>query len=242
VVVRPTTSNPWLSGLSVSVDYYNIHISNVIDTIPGSTAINKCYNLDGTNPTYSPSNAYCQLLHRDPNGQLDLVRTPYLNLGGLKTDGIDIVIDWRYRVGPGAVTVNSVIGYKRSFKEKQLPGSPWQNLVGTINPYYPKWQALTTLGYDWGRANLGLRFRYFDAMKDVTSVTRPASPSPGVKPYYAFDLTGTFEVNDNLTVRAGITNLFDKKPLVIAGTPGNTNSSIYDIVGRSFYVGLRAKM
>lgn len=243
VVFRPQVDNPLLSALSLSIDYYNIDISNVISTINGQTAINKCYNLDGSNPSYSADNAYCQLLHRDQNGQLDLVRTPYLNLGGLKTAGVDTVIDWRYAVGPGSITFNSVIGYKQTFKQQLLPGAAWQDLVGTINPgYYPRWQALTTIGYSWASADVGLRIRYLDGMKDGTSVTRPASPSPGVPSYTNVDLIGTYRVTPNITLRAGITNLFDKDPLVIAGTAGNTNSSIYDIVGRSFYVAIRARM
>ena len=242
VVYRSQFDNYWLSGLTVSVDYYNITISNVISTIAGGTVINKCYNLDGSNPGYSATNAYCQLLHRDANGQLDMVRTPYLNLGGLKTAGVDTVIDWRADAGPGRITFNSVIGYKISFEQQALPGSAWQDFVGTINPnYFPKWQALTSLGYGWGPAELTMRWRYFASMKDGTSVTRPASPSPGVPSYSAFDLTGTYKITPDVVMRAGITNLFDKQPLVVAGTAGNTNSGIYDIVGRAFYMGIRAK-
>jgi outer membrane receptor protein involved in Fe transport len=242
VVYRPMFDNYLLSGLTLSVDYYNITINNVISTINGGTVINKCYNLDGSNPNYSPTNAYCQLLSRDENGLLDLVRTPYLNLGGLKTSGVDTVIDWHGDAGPGRITLNSVIGYKIAFEQKALPGSDWQDFVGTINPnYYPKWQALTTLGYEWGPAQVALRWRYLSSMDDGTSVTRPASPSPGVPSYSSFDLTGNYKVTDDIVVRAGITNLFDKEPLVVAGTPGNTNATIYDIVGRAFYMGIRAK-
>jgi iron complex outermembrane receptor protein len=241
-VYRPQVDNVLLSGLSLSVDYYNITIDNVISTINGGTVINKCYNLDGSNPDYSPTNPYCLLLHRDSNGQLDLVKTPYLNLGGLKTSGVDTVIDWHAEAGPGTITFNSVIGYKISFQQQALPGSSWQEFVGTINPnYFPRWQALTTLGYQMGPAQVALRWQYLSSMKDGTSVTRPASPSPGVPSYSKFDLTGSYRVTDDVQLRAGITNLFDKAPLVIAGTPGSTNPSIYDIIGRSFYVGVRAK-
>ena len=55
-VFNPKFSSPWLSGFSVSVDYYNIKIRNVISTINGLTALAKCYNLDGSNPGYSNSN------------------------------------------------------------------------------------------------------------------------------------------------------------------------------------------
>src|SRR6185312_986840 len=75
---------PLLADLGVSVDYYNIDIKKVISVVPGLTALSKCYNLDGSNPTYSPTNQFCQLLQRDSSGLLQVINTPYLNLGGLK--------------------------------------------------------------------------------------------------------------------------------------------------------------
>ncbi len=242
-VLSPRFAWDWLSDLQLSIDYYDISIEDVIATINGQTAINKCYNQDGSNPGYSPTNEFCQLLSRDSNGQLDLVRTTYLNLGGLKTRGIDTVIDWRHDIGAGTLNFNSVIGYKLAYEQQTFAGTPFQDFVGTINPnYYPKWQALTTLGYNWGPAKFGVRIRYLDSMKDGTSVTRPASPSPGVPSYAAFDLNGSYELSENVLIRAGVTNLTDKKPLVIAGTDGNTNAGIYDVLGRSCYVALRWTM
>jgi outer membrane receptor protein involved in Fe transport len=242
-VLRPTFGPDWLSRLQVSVDYYNISIDKVIATINGQTAINKCYNQDGSNPSYSPTNDYCQLLHRDGNGQLDLVRTTYLNLGGRKTSGIDTVIDYRQPFGPGTVTFSSVLGYKMHYKEQTLPGTPFQDYKGTNGQgYFPKWQTVTSLGYNWGPASIGLRARFFDKMKDGTSVTRPASPAPGVKSYTSFDLNGSYQINEKVTIRGGVTNLADKQPLVVGGTLGNTNAGIYDIIGRSFFIAIKAKI
>ncbi|MFX8926073.1 TonB-dependent receptor, partial [Acinetobacter baumannii] len=51
-----------LSDFNVSVDYYNIKIKNVISTVPGLTVLSKCFNLDGTNPTYDVNNLYCKLV------------------------------------------------------------------------------------------------------------------------------------------------------------------------------------
>ena len=242
-VFRPTFGPEWLSRLQVSVDYYDISISKVIATINGQTAINKCYNQDGSNPGYSATNEFCQLLSRDGNGQLDLVRTTYLNLGGLKTSGIDTVIDYRMPVGPGALTFSGVLGYKMHYKQQTLAGLPFQDFQGTNGQgYFPKWQTVTSLGYNWGPASIGVRARFFDKMKDGTSVTRPASPAPGVNSYTSFDLNGSYEINDKVTIRGGITNLTDKQPLVVGGTPGNTNAGIYDVIGRSFFIAIRAKM
>src|SRR6185436_10317817 len=74
------SESPLLAGLSASVDYYNIKIDQVISVVPGLSALSKCYNLDGSNPSYAPTNSFCQLLQRDSNGLLQVINTPYLNL------------------------------------------------------------------------------------------------------------------------------------------------------------------
>jgi len=241
-------SSPWLAGLSLSVDYYNIKIKDVISTIPGLTTLSSCYNLDGANPTYSATNPFCQLLTRDAQGLLQTIGQPFMNLGGLKTDGIEIQAGWSLRLsdagmgnGSGQLYFNSAIGYTNHYRVQTLPSSPFQDFAGTntLGAPRPKWKALTTFGYRSDGLGLGLRWQYLDAMRDITSVTTPTNPSPGVSSYNLFDLFGTMRVNDAFTLRAGINNLFDKGLLVVASSQNSTDVSTYDAVGRSFYVGAR---
>jgi len=63
-----------------------------------------------------------------------------------------------------------------------------------------------------------------------------------------FDLTGNWRIKDGLTVRAGVNNVFDKDPPVVAGFAcasvvcnGNTYPGVYDALGRAFFLGLTAK-
>jgi iron complex outermembrane receptor protein len=243
------SETPLLRNVSVSVDYWNIDIQNVISVIPGLTALSKCYNLDGSNPTYSPANSFCALLSRDSSGLLQVINTPYLNLGGLKTDGVDIQLNWRAAVADlglsglgGEVSVNSGISYTNHYSVQTLPNTKFAEFAGTntIGASYPKWKALTTFSYRDGPAMVALRWRYLDSMKDVTSVTTPATPGIGVKAYDLFDLIGTFDVRKSWQVRAGVTNLFDKGLPIVSSSQTSTDTSVYDAVGRSFYLGLRA--
>jgi iron complex outermembrane receptor protein len=255
---RSTFQNPWTSGLSASIDYYDIKIDNVISQVSGVTTLNKCYNLDGSNPTYSATNLYCSLVSRDATGGVSTVATPYLNLGGLKTSGIDVQADWRLvfedaGIGiPGAFTAHVVVNFTDSYQVKLLPGSAWVEYVGTIDGTQaattppvglplPKSKVFASFGYQVGPVGLDLRWRHLPSMKDVTSVTRPATPAAGVPSYDIFDLNGAWKVNSTLNLQAGITNLFDKDPVQIAGTPGLTQPGTYDIIGRSFYLALTAR-
>jgi iron complex outermembrane receptor protein len=69
-----------------------------------------------------------------------------------------------------------------------------------------------------------------------------------IKAYSYIDLSGTWKVRPNLTLRAGVSNIFDNDPplldsnaLPAAGPPtgnGNTYPGVYDSLGRTAFVGL----
>lgn len=249
--------SPWVSGLSLSVDFYDIRIRDVISQVSAVTTLNKCYNLDGSNPSYDASNAFCQLIRRDATGGISIVSTPYLNLGGLRTRGVDVQADWRLNleetVGiPGRIYLNAVVNFLDRYRVQVLPGSPFVEFAGTIDGTQaattppvglplPKSKIFANLLYTLGPATLGFRWRHLPPMRDVTSVTRPTSPAPGVTSYDVFDFNVTWDVNETYRFIAGITNLFDEDPVQIAGTPGLTQPGTYDIIGRSFFIGGRLR-
>lgn len=236
------------STMTASVDYYNIDISNVISVVPGLTTLSKCYNLDGSNPGYAPGNVFCDLLHRDSNGQLQLVETPYLNLGSLKTDGVDLQFNWAPSLSSlgmsnasGALFLSSYVSYAHSFKIQTLPGSANQEFINTISVgnAHPRWKAMTTLGYRNQDLTVGVRWHYLGAMQDVTSVTTPKSPAPGTPTYNTYDLYGTYWLGDNFQIRAGINDLTNKGAVTVSSSQWSTDPSLYNPVGRTYYVGLK---
>jgi len=56
--------------------------------------------------------------------------------------------------------------------------------------------------------------------------------------YDLFDLTFAFNVNDNLTLNMGVSNLFDKEPPILGSNQQQTNTwpSVYDVLGRDFFI------
>jgi outer membrane receptor protein involved in Fe transport len=221
--------------------------------VSGVTAINKCYNLDGTNTAYAADNVYCRLIARDATGGINTVATPYLNLGKLTTSGVDAQLDWSFDLNAvglsdnaGRLGVNLVGNYTSSYKVQLLPGSPEQEFAGTIDGTQgtglplPDWKLLTSVNYRLGRGQAEVRWRHLPGMDDVTAVTRPTSPAPGVPSYDLFDANVGFRFSDAFFVRAGANNVFDKEPPRVAGTIGLTQPGTYDIIGRSFYLALQA--
>lgn len=252
------SASPLFSRLSASVDYYNIEIRNVISVIPGLTTLSKCYNLDGSNPTYSTTNPFCALLTRDPaTGQLVLVDSPYENLGGLKTDGIDMQFNWAFDLAdihvhiPGTLALVSGIGWDRNQEVQTLPGTPWADYAGTntlnqgidsTSGSFPKWKAVTSVAYSVSGVSAGLRWRYQDAMADVSAVTSPKSPGFGVAPYNIYDLFATWNVSSSLQLRGGINNLLNHGIVAVASSQTGSDPAVFDQIGRAYYVGARLNL
>lgn len=256
VVLTSPFGSPWLSGMQLSADFYDIRIRDVISQVSGVTTLNKCYNLDGSNPSYDPANIFCQQIARDATGGISVVQTPYLNLGGLRTRGIDLQADWRLDLKDtfglsGRLHLNAVVNLLDSYRVQILPNSPFVEYSDTIDGTQaattpptglplPKSKIFANLLYSTGPATVGFRWRHLPSMRDVTSVTRPASPAPGVPSYDNFDLNFSWDFDGKYRFLMGITNLFDVDPPVVGGTLGQTQPGTYDIIGRSFFAAVTA--
>ena len=245
-----------LGDFSLSVDYYNIKIKNLISGVPGGTVLSKCYNLDGSNPTYSAANVYCALIQRDAGtGQLSTVSTPFLNLGALNTSGIEIQAHWGvpapFLGKTGKLYIDTAIGYLGSYKLQLLPGGAFLDYTGISNGSAsegsvppratPRWKALTTFGYRSQLFNAGLRWRYQNALDDISAVNTPTNVAVGVPAYATWDLFTSVRIDKRFELRAGVNNLFDRGLPTVASNQTGTDVAQYDVVGRNFYVGLKAK-
>jgi outer membrane receptor for ferrienterochelin and colicin len=95
------------------------------------------------------------------------------------------------------------------------------------------------LGYRSQDLTVGVRWHYLGAMQDVTSVTTPKSPAPGTPTYNTYDLYGTYWLGDNFQIRAGINDLTNKGAVTVSSSQWSTDPSLYNPVGRTYYIGLK---
>jgi len=129
-----------------------------------------------------------------------------------------------------------------------------------LNPGVYKYKAYTTLNWYKGVAGASLRWRHLPSARSAaaaqaaSTLGAPASPVIGVSSYSIFDLSGTWSVTDALQVRLGVDNLLDKDPPVINFNPtvvqgggsldpnaGGGPGGNYDVLGRTYYLGVRAQ-
>jgi outer membrane receptor protein involved in Fe transport len=148
-------------------------------------------------------------------------------------------------MGPGSLDLNILASFLDSYEVQLLTTSPWQQFAGTIDGTQnggiplPDWKALTSLMYRMEKFEGGVRWRHLPEMDDITSVTRPASPAPGVPAYDLFDVSLVYKFNEKIRLRGGVNNVADEEPPIVGGTIGQTQPGTYDILGRYFYLGLQ---
>ena len=248
IVWQSPFSNPWLSNLSGSLDYYKIEIEDVVGTVSVTEQLRRCYNFDGvSNPTYSPTNTYCLLFQRDPGtGQLTNTFETNSNLGTLRTSGVDFQIDWRAALADlgapdwGQLALNVTGTWLENWERQDLPGAAFTERTGTISNSFgltlPEWKSLTSLNWNNGAFGLGMRWRY---QGSVENFNNRANVIDGI---HYFDLNASWNVNDAIALRAGINNVTDElAPVYSPSVASNTDPSTYDLLGRRYYVGLTAR-
>ena len=185
VVIAP---DDFVSGLTISVDYYNIKVKDAITQPAPGDVIRNCF---GTNPsaiTAAQANSLaCTSIRRSPSdgslsgspGNTPGLPTPLTNLGYLATDGIDVTLNFNREFGDIGFNMNFAGNWTNKLEFRSQPGSVLRDCVGyysvncgppvgngfgggSIQPEY-SWQHRTTLSM--GGASLSLLWRHLSAVE-----------------------------------------------------------------------------
>lgn len=237
----------FIPELTLSVDFYDIEIDNVIISPNPTSVVNGCYdNFD------SIDNQYCGLITRYGDssslgyGAIQTVVLTTRNLAKLSTSGIDFQVDYSHMIGPGALSARLIANYVDSYEEKPLTEAVLSNeLVG--GPRIPEIRGGLQLGYNINALSLNYQLRYIDGVR--FALVQPANPVETTAPYqvgsetisdvnasYRFALGG-----QQYQLSLGVDNVFNTEPPPGTRTNRFTGGSpYYDPIGRFYYAGLRA--
>lgn len=237
----------FIPGLSLTVDYFNIDLRDSIDAFPAQTLINKCVD----QPTLN--NIFCPLVQRDANRNLLSVVTQKLNLAKYLTRGIDLGLQYATsldRLGVAAITGKLSIdaNYTRLLKREYTldPTDPtttteYRGVFGS-----PTWKGVVRTAYTaetWG-ANWTLR--HFSPMRASTAISSATHDEVYTPDVFYNDFSAWVRVLPGVDLSGGLNNAFDRKPPRIPGAEaGGANfelgyqAGVYDVIGRTFFVGAR---
>jgi outer membrane receptor protein involved in Fe transport len=273
VIQSPFTSGV-LSRLRMSVDWWSIKVSDAIGQEAGSIIFRRCFDplynpLVATNPAQAAQNPACSqaILQRNlPNGDLGSFRNSYANLGRFKLQGIDLAVDWAYKVGPGMLTINANVNYMRDFKVAPSPLDNYVEYVGTTGTSANglnsgaayEWRSLVNVGYGIGPARVSLQWQHYPAIENAGEALRRAQglgPDliTGTPAYDNFALSGSYQLTDDIGLRFGVENLLNEAPPIqgvnlgadatIGQLPGGSfgSAGIYDPQGRRYFLGANVR-
>jgi iron complex outermembrane recepter protein len=246
-----------LEGLTASLDFYSIEISDAIATFDGITIYNKCFNRDGVsnpafggpNPTNDPG-GFCALINRNEStGAAQAVDSRYLNTGLIETSGVDIQVLWTTDLASGgSFYMNHLLTVLNEFNTQTTATDPvleYQDTLGNGGQF--KYRLNSTFGYSFGeKASVGLRWRHLPEVKNGAYVTNRATLNLPTDAYNVFDVFAAYAFNDRFQLLAGIDNVFDVDPAIVGATPTDSNSTstqagYYDVLGPRLYAGLKVQ-
>lgn len=255
----------FVRGLTLSVDYYNIEIENVIFALGAQTIINQCYD----NPS-GIDNPFCASIFRRPDGTFQgqsdrllggstvtfplaptdasFISGPF-NFARQKTSGVDFDLNFQRDLGPVAISLRGLLSYviqRDNFTDIDDPNFINQQLLELGDPEF---SGSLIVGLDFGVPRLTYNLRYIgEQFVNTFETFNPLQGRPAENPDYSFPsiYPETFYHNFRLDLESdeghafyvGVDNLLDTVPPL--GLNGTTEGSgIYDNIGRFFYAGVR---
>jgi outer membrane receptor protein involved in Fe transport len=256
-VATPT----FVPGFSLSVDYYNIKVKNVITGVAAQTIVDNCYDLPA-------GNAFCDLFQRVPAGstgpngeqpfriiERSLIQGP-VNFAKLVAKGIDIEVAYRHSLGSlGRLDTRLTWTHVLNRSDFTDPSNPdFEDVIvgkhgGEIGDPRDAFNWNTSLQH--GRFTLGYQLRYLSRMyignyEDTNSVQGRPPENADARDIFSYparfyhDVRLGIDVGPKYNFYIGADNVTNTKPpLDATGIGGFT--AIYDNRGRFYYAGFIAK-
>ncbi|NOZ43300.1 MAG: TonB-dependent receptor [Alphaproteobacteria bacterium] len=234
----------FVDNLSLTVDYFDIRITNAITEPSGSVKLAQCYN------SVNMSSPFCSPAHQRRNpvtGVIDFLSAQKTNAGTERMKGVDVGMVYSFDALGLNNNINFQLSYLGTYERSAFKGDVPMILSGFIGAGfggYPKWRANTsfnTSAEDWS-ATYSIQYigQYIGAGNDFFAKTGIGAHMGAVM-YH--NIQGTYNLFENLLVSVGVDNLFDKKaPRVASWTDGNTDTMTYDLAGRRGYIRLTYRL
>jgi outer membrane receptor protein involved in Fe transport len=237
-------------GLSLTVDYYNIEVEQLIATLGAQVIINQCYDAPG-----GIDNPFCATVSRDP--ATGLFVEPAVIAGGINfarqiTEGIDFDVAYNrsfengHRLNLRGIATytmrkdNFVSPSDPNFSDRQLSelGDPEWAFNASAFYDFGQWDAQWTVRYI-GKSTIGAYENYFSHQGRP-----PLNEDLTAERFYPETFYHNARIGVDMRRDArfyiGVDNLFDTKPPF--GLLGTAGGDPYNTIGRFFYAGFNVKL
>ncbi|MEH3047046.1 TonB-dependent receptor domain-containing protein [Sphingomonas adhaesiva] len=237
----------FLPGFSLTVDYYNIKLDGAIATLGRQFTVQQC--LQSNDPVF------CSQVIRGADGRIATVNGTLINVAQTKTDGID----FQARYGAGVFNGDRIdlsVYYTMllRYKTQANPAAAVVENRGTAGSGLHKHRVFGRLTYtvDGGFSATWQANYLSPAVSSVTFTNSNAAIEAlnRIPAYSYHDLQLRWDggTDKKFGFYVGVDNIFDKQPPYLPNPPFSnsitgteTQADVYDVFGRRFYAGIRAK-
>jgi outer membrane receptor protein involved in Fe transport len=250
-----------LPGFSLTVDYYDIKIEDVIGSPTAQQIVNSCYDSSDLN------NVFCAVVRRDSSTNFFSTAAPEFGVvqGGINYSagtarGVDFEASYQTGTAWGRLGTRLVGTYaleRNDYPFLNEPTRPDQRLLEVGDPRLRlNWSA----NLQTGKFNFGYQGRYISkqavastglggGIEDIREVGGRAPQNADfadlewIPDVFYHDLRVGYDFTAGINFYAGVDNMFDRQPPL--GLLGNGSvyaaDAIFDNVGRYFYAGAIVK-
>lgn len=230
----------FIPGLTLSVDRIEIDLTDGLSAFENEDFMATCYD---TSPQPADICSVFSRLQMDdgstPAGTVISGRTTTFNAGVVRFRGevyylnYDFPLDAIFTQGdPGSLSL-SLEATHTALLTTSVTGTTFTRTDNTAGQ--PDWIGRFDAHYARGPFRVTYQLYYLDDVKAGPDATIENNPNPVLDVNITHDVSAQYEISDNLTLRAGVTNLADKEPSYPSISHG-------DILGRRFFVGANLRL
>jgi iron complex outermembrane recepter protein len=228
----------FLPGFGASVDYYDIRIADVLQSVSANETVERCV---------LGQQIFCDNVTR-VNGVLTSVRTRTQNLAQARTKGVDLDFNYRTQIMDKDTTFR-VIGTRLLEQSTTTPNattSSYVDRVGDINMGFSKWILTAMTNVDFGALAVNANARFIGKGKyNTTYVPGDIAPEwEEVGSMLTLDVGARYrlEMEGKPELYVNVANVLDRAPPMLPSSAlvgAQTNERVYDTLGRYFTAGFR---
>ncbi|MFN3607750.1 MAG: TonB-dependent receptor domain-containing protein [Hyphomonas sp.] len=222
-------------GLTVSIDRIEIDLTDGLSAFTTADFMATCY--DSTPQPAAICSAFTRLQTADgsnPAATTATGRTTTFNAGEIKFRGEVYYVNYGFDVNDlfNGATGNVTLGFEATHMAELTTSVTGTTFIRSDNTVQrPDWTARFNAAYANGPLRLSYQMDYLDDVLAAPDATIENNPNPEIDANYVHSLSALYEVREGLTLRAGVTNIFDDGPSYPTFTHG-------DILGRRYFAGV----
>lgn len=232
----------FIDGFVITVDYWEIDIDDAIDSIDAQDILDKCVDSVG-----GINNQFCDLITRDGDREIRLIRSITQNVAKQKAEGVDFEIGYDFEALGGKFSTQLIGTRLLSRKEFPFQIDPTQFIENSGTTGEADWQANINISYKGDHWTGSWRTRYLDAVSRFTDQSLARNPDPsnimGYGSYFQTDVRAGYTFDNGVTLEFGVDNFFDRDlPFASTGTSSTNGTASFDNIGRMYYTSLSFSM